>query len=157
MLPRKSKKRSPKKPKHVTYSRDHPCYRCTMWIWCVVNGHTCNIVIHCNYLLLHNLFIGLFSRTNWVSRYQRCNQSGFKWGKRCWGFGMLWHQLDDMQIICISLQTDNHTNASSVDFFAGGMLFLTPSQQCWNTEGRMLHAYIHTHTRLSAFFPGLRG
>jgi len=26
------------------------------------------------------------------------------------GFGMLWHQLDHMQAICILLQTDNHTN-----------------------------------------------
>jgi len=35
-----------------------------------------------------------------------------------------WHQLDHMQIICISLQTDNHAGTSSI--FTGWMLFLTP-------------------------------
>jgi len=29
------------------------------------------------------------------------------------GLGMQWHQLDHMQTICTSLQTDNHTNTSS--------------------------------------------
>jgi len=31
------------------------------------------------------------------------------------------------------LQTDNH--ASSLNFFTGRMLFLTPNQQCQSTEG----------------------
>jgi len=35
-----------------------------------------------------------------------------------------WHQLDHMQIICTSLQTDNHTCTSSL-IFKGQMLFLT--------------------------------
>ena len=30
------------------------------------------------------------------------------------GLGWQWHQLDHMQTICISLQTDNHTNTSSL-------------------------------------------
>ena len=120
---------------------------------CVVNGHTCNIVIHCNYLLLHNLFIGLFSRTNWVSRYQRCNQSGFKWGKRCWGFGMLWHQLDDMQIICISPQTDNHTNASSVDFLQAGCFSWRPA----NSVGTLkAECFMHTYTHTPVYRPFFR-
>jgi len=42
--------------------------------------------------------------------------------------GWQWHQLDHMQTVCTSLQTDNHTNTSSLGFFAGRMLFLTPSQ-----------------------------
>ena len=38
-------------------------------------------------LLLHP-FNSLFSRTSWVSWYQkRKKQSGFKWSKRRWGFG----------------------------------------------------------------------
>ena len=45
------------------------------------------------------------------------NQSGFKWGKRWWGLGMQWHQLDYTQTICTSLQADNHTNASSLNIF----------------------------------------
>jgi len=32
------------------------------------------------------------------------------------GFWNAVHQLDHMQIICTSLQTDNHTNISSVNF-----------------------------------------
>jgi len=49
--------------------------------------------------------------------------------------GWQWHQLDHMQIIFTSLQTDNHASTSSVDSFTGRMLFLTPSQQCQSTEG----------------------
>ena len=37
--------------------------------------------------------------------------------KRWWGFGMQWHQPDHMQTICTSLQTDNHTNISSLNFY----------------------------------------
>ena len=33
------------------------------------------------------------------------------------GLGMQWHQLDHMQTICTSLQTDNHTNTSSLNFY----------------------------------------
>ena len=39
------------------------------------------------------------------------------------GFWMQWHLLDHMQTICTSLQTDNHTNTSSLNFFTGQMLF----------------------------------
>jgi len=60
-------------------------------------------------LLLH-LFKGLFSRTTWVSRHQN--------GKPFWilmkqeMMGWQWHQLDHMQIICTSLQTENHASTS---------------------------------------------
>ena len=43
--------------------------------------------------------------------------SGFNSGKSWWGFGMPWHQLDHMQTICTSLQMDNHTNTSSLNFY----------------------------------------
>jgi len=33
---------------------------------------------------------------------------------------MQWHQLDHMQTICTSLQTDNHTNTSSLNFLQAG-------------------------------------
>jgi len=39
--------------------------------------------------------------------------------------GWQWHQLDHMQTICTSLQTDYHTNTSSLNF-TGRMLFLMP-------------------------------
>jgi len=38
------------------------------------------------------------------------------------GFGMQWHQLDHIQTICTSLQTDNHTNTSPLDFYRPGAL-----------------------------------
>ena len=47
---------------------------------------------------------------------------------------MQWHHLDRVQTICTSLQADNHTNTSSLNF-SGLMLFLTPKQQCQNTRG----------------------
>ena len=55
-------------------------------------------------------------------------------GNGWWGFGMQWHQLDHMQTICTSLQTDNHTNTSSL-IFTGQVLFLTPNQLCQSTVG----------------------
>jgi len=33
------------------------------------------------------------------------------------GFGIQWHQLDHMQTICTSLQSDNHTSTSSLNFY----------------------------------------
>jgi len=50
--------------------------------------------------------------------------------------GWQWHQLDHMQITCTSLQTDNHASTSSLNYFTCWMLFLTPNQQCWSTEGK---------------------
>jgi len=41
-----------------------------------------------------------------------------------------WHKLHHMQIICTSLQTDNHASTSLLNFFTGWMLFVTPNQQC---------------------------
>jgi len=47
------------------------------------------------------------------------------------GFEMHWYQLDHMQTICTSLQTDKDTHKHLIaQFFTGQMLFLTPSQQC---------------------------
>ena len=40
----------------------------------------------------------------------------------------LWHQLDHMQTTRTSLQTDNHTNTSSLNFFTSRMLFLPLNQ-----------------------------
>jgi len=44
------------------------------------------------------------------------------------------HQLDHMEIICISLQTDNHTSTSPLSF-TGWMPLLQPNQQRQSTEG----------------------
>jgi len=56
-----------------------------------------------------------FSRTTWVSRHQK--------GKPFWilleqeMMAWQWHQLDHMQIICTSLQTDNHVSTSPHSFY----------------------------------------
>jgi len=47
-----------------------------------------------------------------------------------------WHQLDHYAD-CTSLQTDNHTSTTSLKFFTGQMLFLTPNKQSQNTEGNI--------------------
>jgi len=63
-------------------------------------------------------FNGLFFLNNLGKLVpERLNQSGFKWGKRLCSFGKQLHQLDHMQTICTSLQTDNHTNISSLNFY----------------------------------------
>jgi len=67
------------------------------------------LITHSLLLLLH-LFNGLLSRTIWLSRHRK--------GKPFWilleqeMMGWQWHQLDHMEIICISLQTDNHASTS---------------------------------------------
>ena len=42
-----------------------------------------------------------------------------------------------IQTIYTLLQTDNHTNNPSLNFFTCPMLFLMPNQQCQSTEGTM--------------------
>jgi len=62
-------------------------------------------------LLLLRPFNSFFPRTTWVSWHQK--------GKPFWilleqeMMGWQWHQLDHMQSICTSLQTDNHGSTSS--------------------------------------------
>jgi len=83
-------------------------------------------------LLLIHPFNCLFSRTTCVSWYQKGKTSLDLNEARDDGvLGRQWHQLDHMQTICTSLQTDNHTHQHLISqFFTGRMLFLTPSQQC---------------------------
>ena len=79
---------------------------------------------------------GLFSRTTWVSQYQKGKTSLDLNETRDGGvLGWQWHQLDHMQTICTSLQTDNHINTSSLNFFEGQILFVMSNQQCQSTEG----------------------
>ena len=69
-------------------------------------------------LLLLHLFNGLFSRTTWVSQYQKGKTSMDLNEARDVGvLGWQWHQLDHMQTICTSLGTDNRTNTSLLNFY----------------------------------------
>jgi len=45
------------------------------------------------------------------------------------GINEEWDIMDHMQIICISLQTDNQASTSSFNFFKDHVLFLTPNKQ----------------------------
>jgi len=69
----------------------------------------------------------------WVSRNQK--------GKPFW----ILLKLDHMQIICTTLQTDNHASTPSLNFLWAGrrMLFLTPNQQCQSNEGSARHNLIN--------------
>jgi len=67
--------------------------------------------------LLHP-FNGVFSGTTWVSQYQKGKTSpDLNEARDCGVLGWQWHQLDHMQTICTSLQTDDHTNTSSLNFY----------------------------------------
>ena len=75
-----------------------------------VPGVSCMILL----LLLHP-FNGHFSRTTWVSQHQKgkpfcifLEQEMMRWQ---------WHQLEHTQIICTSLQTDNHASTSPLSFY----------------------------------------
>jgi len=63
-------------------------------------------------LLQLHLFNGLFSRTTWVSQHHDLNEA-----RDDGVLGWQWHPLDHMQTTCTSLQTDNHANTSSVNFY----------------------------------------
>jgi len=110
------------------------------WLsWIYENEHTATAtaILLLLLLLLHQ-FNGLFSRTTWVSQYQKGKTSlDLNEARDDRGFGMQRHQLDHIQTICTSLETDNHTNTSSITIFTGLMLSLTPNQQFWRHKSFM--------------------
>jgi len=77
-------------------------------------------------------FNGLFSRTTWVSRYQKGKSNLDFTGAK--DSEWQWHQLGHMQV-CTLLQTDNHASTPPLCFFTGRMPFLPPNQQRQSTEG----------------------
>ena len=71
-----------------------------------------------NYYYVLHRFNGLFSRTTWVSQYQKGKTSLDLNEARDDGvLDWQWHRLDHMQTICTLLQTDNYTNTSSVNYY----------------------------------------
>jgi len=84
--------------------------------------------------LLYYYYLTAFFRTTWVNRHQK--------GKPFWilleqeMMGWQWHQLDYVQVICTSLQRDNHASTSPLSFYRlHAMPFLAPNQQRQSTEG----------------------
>ena len=75
--------------------------------------------------------------SSWVSWYQKSKTSLNLNEARDNGIlGWQWHRLDHMQTICTSIQTDNHTNTSTVNtqFLQAGYTFWRPTK-CQSTGG----------------------
>jgi len=99
-------------------------------------------------------FNGPFSRTTWVSRYQK--------GKANLDFTeardseQQWYQLDHMQV-CTLLQTDNHASTPPLSFFY--RLDALPATQLTAVKAlkararARMHTHTHTHNHLTAFCP----
>jgi len=92
-------------------------------------------VLHYYYYYYIHL-MAFLSRTTSVRQHQK--------GKPFWilleqeKMGWQWHELDHMQILCTSLQADNHASPLplTTHFFTGWMPFVPPNQQCQSTEGK---------------------
>jgi len=73
--------------------------------------------------------------TTWVGRYQNGKTSlDLNEARDANCFGMQWQRLDNMQTVCTSIQTDNHTSNPPLSF-TGRVPFLPPIQQHQSTEG----------------------
>jgi len=93
----------------------------------------------------------LFSRTTWVSRYQKgetnldCTEArDSEWQ---------WHQLGHMQV-CTSLPTDNHASTPPLSFLQAGCPSCHPTNSIKALKATPLHSY---NDRLTAFDPGQPG
>jgi len=83
----------------------------------------------------------LFSRTTWVSRHHKVKPIWF-WVKQEM-IGCHWYRLDHMQIICTSLQTDNHASKLShvtSTLSRRVLLRLSRSYMRWTSVVTSMHA-----------------
>ena len=95
-------------------------------------------------------FNGLFSRTTWVSRYQKgkTNLDFTEARDSEWQWNLLVH----MQV-CISIQTDNHTSTPLLSFLQAGC----PSCRLTNSVKALNNNNNNNNDRLTAFDPGQPG
>ena len=74
--------------------------------------------------------------------------------------GLQWHQLDHMQTICTSLQTGNHTNTSSLNFYRPDALpdatVGHPSRRCRQRKNTALYTVCSPSTSKGQFRRGLK-
>jgi len=100
------------------------------------------------------MFNGLFSRTSWVSRYQK--------GKTNLDFNeerdseWQWQWLGHMQV-CTSLETDNHASTPPLSFLQGGCPSYRPTNSVKALKAVCSCCYYYNYTRLTACFPGQPG
>jgi len=88
-------------------------------------------------------FNGLFSTTTWVIQHQKGKPFRILLEQKMMGWQ--WYQLDHMQIICTSLQIDNHAITSPVSFYRPDALPARPlpNQQRQSTESiKLLDKFI---------------
>jgi len=99
-------------PLHSEYPKIKIFY--SVWQQCMLDSH--------NYAHTHtHPFNGPFSGTTQVNRYQKGKTNlDLNEARGDWVLGWQWHQLDHIQRVCTSLQTDNHTNISSLNFLQPG-------------------------------------
>jgi len=94
---------------------------------------------------------GLFSRTTWVSRYQK-GKTSLDLNEALWDLRTKWQQLNHMRTMCTSLQTDNYINISSLNFYRPGALSDTQP-----TVTKALKALLHYPRRLMTYGASRRG
>ena len=89
--------------------------------------------------LLLQPFNGLFSRTTWVSRYQKGKTNLDFTGAR--DSEWQWHQLGHMQV-CTSLQTDNHASTPPLGFLQAGCPSCRPTNSVKALKARILKVVV---------------
>ena len=103
---------------------------------------------------------------------ERLNQSGFKWGKRWWGFGMQCHQLDHIIIIIIIIiamtmfmvlssrpkviARVHPVHLMNVDWAPGGRQPSDQASRLWLWVCRKLAAIIHIRHRHCYYYSARR-
>ena len=102
-------------------------------------------------------FNGLFSRTTWVSRYQKGKTNLDYTGAR--DSEWQWHQLGHMQV-CTSLHTDNHASTPPLCFLQAGCPSCRPTNsvkalkaRIMNYKQTMPHYFHHTTTTTDVLQP----
>ena len=105
-------------------------------------------------LLQLQSFNGLFSRTTWVSRYQKGKTNLDFTGAR--DSEWQWHHLGHMHV-CTSLQTDNHASTPPLCFLQAGCPSCRPTNSVKALKATCHRQYNNNNDRLTAFDPGQPG
>ena len=109
----------------------------TILCYCCAQNALVLILLH--YYYYYICLMDFFSSKTWVSRHQK--------GKPFWillkreKMGWQWHQLDHMQIICTSLQINNHDSTSPFSFLQAGCLSCRPTNSVKALKALLLQAY----------------
>ena len=96
-------------------------------------------------------FNGLFSRTTWVSRYQKGKTNLDFTGAR--DSEWQWHQLGHMHV-CTSLQTDNHASTPPLVFLQDGCPSCRPTNSIKALKACRSYNYYYLSGTTQMFFTG---